>query len=304
MEKRKYLVNKNYTANYKYAILILIIGLVGVGIVVFQILSYDTLIKPFLYSGAIPFYPEYTTNYVGAWNLLSYFTIISNLLISIYFICFALSVFGIRPFKKLSLNPSITGAFALYIFVVGIVYCFVLVWFVKFYPWNSVQSVFNYTNIWQHMFVPLFMFYLLFKPFTNRKISNNAAFYYLIFPVIYYIVTMIRGWLIGFFPYAFLSPEHAWHYIGGGTPYNGTISILVVIAFFIFLLALFYLLGRMIILIHNNHVDHMFKHKADIDRRKREKLKKEKIKKEKIKKEIEKNKVEKIEKLKQTETKK
>lgn len=259
-KKKEYIIVKKYVANIWFGILLLVMGLIGLVFILHQIISYNSLIAPQI----IDLYPLYTTNNVGGLNYLSYFTIISNFVISVYFILLSLSIFGVKWFKNLVLNPSLVGAVALYLFIVGFVYCGMLSWFIKDYEWNTPLFFHNIISYWQHIIVPLFMLVLLFRPFTNQTIPKKCAFYYLIFPFVYLVFSLVRGALGAshFYAYPFFSPQLIWLYLGNGNPYQNTLAIIYMITFLFVLLVLFYLFARFIIYTHNMKVKKVFDDKT------------------------------------------
>lgn len=255
-KKKEYIIVKRYVSNKWFAVLLLVMGIIGIAFILHQIFSYTTLVQPQLEN----LYPFYTTNNVSGLNYLAYFTIISNLVISLYFVSLALSIFGVKGFKNLVLNPSLVSAVVLYLFIVGFVYCGVLSWFIQDYEWNTPLFFHNIISYWQHIIVPLFMLVLLFRPFTNQTIPKKCAFYYLIFPFIYLVFSLLRGGLgtSHFYAYPFFNAQMLWTYLGLGSQYQSTLAIIYMIVSLLILLVLFYLFARFIIYTHNSNVKKIF----------------------------------------------
>ena len=152
-------------------------------------------------------------------NFLSFFTILSNLLVAI-----SLSFSLLSPssgFGKFFSSVNTQSAIALYIFVVGIVYNLVLrdLWAPT--GWQLVAD-----NL-LHVIVPLLyvLFWGSFNP--KRKLQWKNILPWLIFPAIYLIYSLIRGSIVGWYPYPFVDAAKLGY---GKVAIN---SFLVVIAFII-----------------------------------------------------------------------
>lgn len=129
-------------------------------------------------------------------NFLSFFTILSNLLVAISLISSLLSPSsGVGKFFS-SINTQ--SAIALYIFVVGLVYNLVLrnLWAPT--GWQLVAD-----NL-LHVIVPL-LYVLFWGSFTpKRKLQWKNILPWLIFPAIYLFYSLIRGSIVGWYPYPFV----------------------------------------------------------------------------------------------------
>lgn len=130
-------------------------------------------------------------------RFFSYFTILTNSLVAVYFTClwlFPLTKLG-QFFKKFSTTTAIT----VYILVVGIIYNLLLrnIWPVA--GWGKVADELL------HSFIPVyFLIYWLF--FTQReKLSWSAPLPWLIYPTAYLIYTLIRGTITNTYPYPFIN---------------------------------------------------------------------------------------------------
>jgi hypothetical protein len=130
-------------------------------------------------------------------RFFSYFTILTNSLVAIYFTCLWLF-----PATKLGLffnKFSTTTAITVYILVVGIIYNLLLrnIWTVT--GWGKVADELL------HSFIPVyFLVYWLF--FTDRKkLEWNDALPWLYYPLAYLIYTLIRGSITHTYPYPFIN---------------------------------------------------------------------------------------------------
>jgi len=130
-------------------------------------------------------------------NFLSYFTILSNLLVavSLTFNIFLPNTKIGTFFSGISVQTSIT----LYIFIVALVYNFILrgIWIVT--GWQLVVD-----NMLHVLNPILYIFYWLLMT-SKRKLKWIDSLYWMIFPTVYLIYSLIRGSLLNWYPYPFLS---------------------------------------------------------------------------------------------------
>ncbi len=144
----------------------------------------------------------------------SYFTVLSNILITAVFI-----YIGITPDKKNKkshLFHKVYGPAVLYMCITGIVYWTIL------HGGKQLTTDVEWITLVLHGFMPIAVVigWIIFPPRPNY--SWKVVFTWLIFPSIFVIYTLTRGLFVNWYPYPFLNPN-----IGG---YNGvaiwTIGIL------------------------------------------------------------------------------
>ncbi len=130
-------------------------------------------------------------------RFFSYFTILTNSLVAIYFTCiwlFPSTKLG-QFFKKFNTTTAIT----VYILVVGIIYNILLrnIWPVS--GWGKVADELL------HSFIPIyFLVYWIF--FTERiQLKWSDALPWLYYPLAYFIYTLIRGTITHTYPYPFIN---------------------------------------------------------------------------------------------------
>lgn len=130
-------------------------------------------------------------------NFISYFTILSNLLIAISLtatLCLANTSMG-----KYFSNVTVQSGIALNIFIVGLVYNTVLrgIWEPK--GWQLVAD-----NL-LHVAVPVLyvLYWIVFIPKGSLNWRNGILWAY--FPLAYLIYSLIRGHFVGWYPYPFLN---------------------------------------------------------------------------------------------------
>lgn len=130
-------------------------------------------------------------------NFMSYFTILSNLLVAI-----SLTAALVMPNTKIGTYFSMISAktgIALYIFIVGLVYNTVLrgIWAPK--GWQLVAD-----NL-LHVVIPFLyvLYWIVFTPKGTLKWKDGMAWGY--FPIAYLTYSLIRGHFVGWYPYPFLN---------------------------------------------------------------------------------------------------
>lgn len=153
----------------------------------------------------------------------SYFTVLSNILITILFLYFAFT-----KVKKISKTLEwMYGSAVLYMTLTGIIYWTILV------NQHSL-SIDPWINLTMHGLMPIVSLagWILFPP--QHKLIYKNALQWLIPPLIFVAYTLIRGQFINWYPYPFLNPDTSGSYFKLGI----NISLL---------LLLFYLIGLFLI---------------------------------------------------------
>ena len=132
-------------------------------------------------------------------NFFSFFTILCNFLIAISLTCSLLMPFS-RPGLFFSRLP-VQSAIALYIFIVGLVYNTVLRGIVVLSGWGWIVD-----NL-LHVIVPILyiIYWLFFK--SKGKLLWKDGIYWIYFPSVYLIYSMVRGAIVHWYPYPFLNAD-------------------------------------------------------------------------------------------------
>ena len=140
---------------------------------------------------------QYFTTDITLVNFFSYFTILSNLLIAVC-LTFSLSLPKTSLGKYFS-SLSVQSATATYIFIVGLVYNLVLRGIMKLtgLAWMLDNMV--------HVVVPVLyiIYWALFRPKGVLKYLDGV--YWILFPFVYLLYSMLRGAATGWYPYPFLN---------------------------------------------------------------------------------------------------
>ena len=131
---------------------------------------------------------------VGIVNTLSYFTILTNLLVAI--VCTACALRGTAD--TLLTRTSTQSATAVYIFVVGVTYSLLLrsVW-----EPTGINAV---LNVILHDVTPIafVLYWFFFVPKGTLRWSQPV--YWLVYPLVYVIYSISRGAITGLYPYHFV----------------------------------------------------------------------------------------------------
>lgn len=132
--------------------------------------------------------------HVGIINTLSYFTILTNLLVAIVSTACALR----GDADTFLTRPSTQAATAVYIFIVGVTYALLLrsVW-----EPTGINAV---LNVALHDITPILyvLYWFIFVPKGTLRWAHPI--YWLIYPLIYVIYSIARGAITGLYPYHFV----------------------------------------------------------------------------------------------------
>ncbi|HLL79971.1 MAG TPA: Pr6Pr family membrane protein [Ktedonobacteraceae bacterium] len=162
-------------------------------------------------------------------NFFSYFTNLSNILAAIVLLIGGYNLFQRR--QPTLATDLVRGTAAVSMAVVGIVFSILL-------RNEDVGSLLPWVNAVLHYIMPVVMVLdWLYQPPKSRFVLGQT-WYLLIFPFIYIVYTLIRGAIVGFYPYPFLNPAK----VGG---YGGVaLYCLAILVLFILLSWLFMFLGN------------------------------------------------------------
>ena len=125
----------------------------------------------------------------------TFFTILSNILVAFVFTAEWLQSNLLKFFAKSNTQVAV----AVYIFVVGFVYNTILrfIWQPK--GWDKVADELL------HLVIPIVYILFWYFKFSKQTINYKSIFGWLLFPMIYIIVVMIRGYFSNYYPYPFLN---------------------------------------------------------------------------------------------------
>lgn len=135
----------------------------------------------------------------SAVNFFSFFTVQCNMLVAITATCAAF--LNNTAIGKFFSSLSVQTAIALYIFIVALVYNTVLRGLVALTGWGL------FVDTMLHVVIPiLYLFYWGFMRTKGNLEYRNGA-YWLLFPFVYLVYSMIRGAIVGWYPYPFLNAD-------------------------------------------------------------------------------------------------
>ena len=131
-------------------------------------------------------------------NFFSYFTIETNILV---FVTLLLSAIAVAMGKNGKLDV-LRSAVTVYMLIVGIGFSILLAGIE-----GIILTAVPWDNIVLHYIMPIAMLvdFLIDRP--KRKISFNKSLVWLMFPVLYVTYSLIRGAVVGWYPYPFLNPD-------------------------------------------------------------------------------------------------
>lgn len=162
-------------------------------------------------------------------RFFSYFTILTNILVALSVTIPLIS--GQSKATRFFSSYRVRTALLVYIVTVGFIYMQLLqkLWNPEGLSWLADRIL--------HYFIPIG--YLVFWVFVvpKEKIPFRKIFFWLIYPLIYVVLILIRGAVSGFYPYPFLNVDkHGYKQV---IETAGMMTLL-----FLFLSCLFWLAGR------------------------------------------------------------
>lgn len=159
-------------------------------------------------------------------NFFSYFTVETNILVVITLLLSAFAVAAGKPHRFDTLRSAVT----VYILVVGIGFSILLAGLE-----NVVLTAVPWDNTVLHYIIPVAVLvdFLIDRP--RRTVSFRKSLLWLLFPLMYAAYSLVRGAIVGWYPYPFLNPSVRGY---------GSVA-LVVVALLLLGIALVWLVGKM-----------------------------------------------------------
>lgn len=132
-------------------------------------------------------------------NFFSFFTIQSNILVVVVLL---LSAILVSMGKGGKIN-ALRGATTVYILIVGIGFSFLLSGLE-----NVALTAVPWDNIVLHYIIPIAVLvdYVIDRPGSRLRFTKSLL--WLIYPVAYLVYSLVRGAIVGWYPYPFLNPSH------------------------------------------------------------------------------------------------
>ncbi|HKR60897.1 MAG TPA: Pr6Pr family membrane protein [Pyrinomonadaceae bacterium] len=151
----------------------------------------------------------------------SYFANLSNLFVAVVMLVGAIHRIQYKepkPWEDLIRGASVAG-----MAVVGIVFSILL-------RNEDMGSLMPWVNTVLHYIMPLAAVAdWFFKP-PKSQLTLSQIPYWLIFPLLYLLYTLIRGSIVGFYPYPFINPANVGGYPGVALYSLGIIGLFVVVS--------------------------------------------------------------------------
>lgn len=132
-------------------------------------------------------------------NFLSFFTVESNILVIVTLLLSALAVTAGKNDKLDTLRSAVT----VYILIVGIGFSFLLSGLE-----NVALTAVPWDNTVLHYIIPTAMSADLLIDRPKQKISFKKGLVWLLFPIAYGGYSLMRGGIVGWYPYPFLNPAN------------------------------------------------------------------------------------------------
>jgi len=158
---------------------------------------------------------------LDAGNYFSYFTNLSNIFVSIVFLISAFYLINNRQPSKF--DDIVRGASVLYMLVTGVVYATLLSSY-------DLGLLLPSVNLQLHIIMPLAVLLdWLIQP-QKSLLTMKQTLWWLIFPALFLIYSLIRGSIVGWYPYPFLDPAAAGGYIGVAAYCVGILALFFVLS--------------------------------------------------------------------------
>ena len=105
------------------------------------------------------FDPKYSPIDYGRFNILSFFTVQSNIFVCFYLLVTAFAVFGNVRAQKIAFSPMLGALVTTYILITGVVYCCgIPLAFTTPYQWDTpTHSMLGFIQVYHHMIIPPLM---------------------------------------------------------------------------------------------------------------------------------------------------
>jgi hypothetical protein len=133
-------------------------------------------------------------------NFFSFFTIQSNIFAALVFIASAVLLLRGRGLERMQL---LRGAATLYMTITGVVFAVLL----SGQDASKLTAV-PWDNVVLHYLVPLAVIldWLLDPP--KKRLAPERALWWLAYPILYLLYSLVRGPLVEWYPYPFLDPAN------------------------------------------------------------------------------------------------
>lgn len=217
--------------------------------------SYEALIRPIL-----PRLVEQNKigNTVSGANWLAYFTILSNLFVSVWFLLWtAGKLFKSQSLLSFCQNQTVATCVTLYIFVTGLLYTGSTVFGIRWFDSSDGGAVFNnVVNVYHHFIMPPLTMAIYFTmPLSKSESAREVAMTGMLFPMAYLAFSLIRGKAIDWYAYPIFRPEMLWEAVFPTKAYDYATAVCLLLCEMLMLTAFFFLSGFAMTKIQNKRFE-------------------------------------------------
>lgn len=228
-----------------------VIAIIDVAFVFHLCFSYDAIIRPILPRLIAE---DKIGNTISGANWLAYFTILSNLFVSCWFLAWSCGkLFRINALIRTSEYVPFATCATLYIFATGLLYAFSTAFGMRWFDAGDEGAIVNnVANVYQHFIVPPIALAVFFtmpikKTYSERYTALAAMF----FPLLYLSFSLFRGKKTNWYAYPIFRPETLWEKVCPGREYETAPAFVLLFAEMIALAAGFFIAAYLMIKIKN-----------------------------------------------------
>jgi hypothetical protein len=138
-------------------------------------------------------------------NFFSYFTNLSNIFAGFVLVASAMYLAGSR--KPSATDDLVRGAVTMYMVITGVVYSLLLSGY-------ELGHLLPWVNIVLHYIMPIVVLADWLCQPQRTKITAKQGLWWLVFPMLYLVYSLIRGPIAHWYPYPFLNPDKTGGYAG------------------------------------------------------------------------------------------
>lgn len=207
-----------FSSKWLYCILT-ILALVNIAFVLHICCSYEAIIRPIL---ARLIEENKIGNTLDGANWLAYFTVQSNLFVSLWFIFWSIGkLFNVKAFERVCENSAVATCVTLYIFATGFLYAGSTMFGMRWFDKNDGGAIVNnVVNVYHHFIIPPLTVILYFcMPVRQLKSPKENATIALLFPLAYLAFSLFRGKAVDWYAYPIFRPEALWEAVFSNRPY-------------------------------------------------------------------------------------
>lgn len=209
---------KIFDSKWLYCVFICL-AVLNVAFVLHICCSYEALIRPIL---ARLIEENKIGNTIDGANWLAYFTVQSNLFVSIWFLLWSIGkLCGADTLVRACQNHTLATCVTLYIFATGLLYTcstlFGIRWFDKT---DGGAIVNNVVNVYHHFIIPPLTLIVYFcMPVSGYKSPKDTAMIAMLYPLAYLAFSLFRGKALDWYAYPIFRPETLWSAVFPQKPY-------------------------------------------------------------------------------------